>query len=430
MSAASSAPDVTAAAPTASNDAKTSAAAITRVWPDHPSVMRISRKSVMIGSTALITVIGGAFAYALQSKKEPQRTEVVTTTNRATAATLETAPKDYSQINKLGPPLPGDFGAALLALQQKESAPTALPPVSEGVSREISPPDPALQLAFQERDAARTSRLFLGGSVSSSTPATPETPALAGTTGLEALLQASSGTGATSASVSPTENIATSAVRPNDQSSKRAFLSAPVDRRTTASDRLSALVDPNVVQAGSIISAALITGIRSDIPGQITAQVTENVYDSPTGRILLIPQGAKLIGDYDSEISAGQSRVLLAWNRLILPDGRSILLDRQPGADGAGLAGLEDGVDYHLGGLVKAALISTVLGIGAELGSGGDNRLIRALRDGAQDSINQAGQQVIEKQLSVAPTLTIRAGFPVRVIVTKDLILEPIGDGR
>jgi hypothetical protein len=110
-----------------------------------------------------------------------------------------------------------------------------------------------------------------------------------------------------------------------------------------------------VLQAGAVISAALITGIRSDLPGQITAQVTENVYDSPTGKILLVPQGTRVIGQYDSGVGFGQRRVLLVWNRLIFPNGRSIVLERQPGADAEGYAGLEDGVDYHWGELFKAA---------------------------------------------------------------------------
>ncbi|MBP0574207.1 TrbI/VirB10 family protein, partial [Mycobacterium tuberculosis] len=91
----------------------------------------------------------------------------------------------------------------------------------------------------------------------------------------------------------------------------------------------------------------LITGIRSDLPGQITAQVTENIYDSPTGRILLIPQGTRVIGQYDNGVGFGQRRILLVWNRLIFPNGRSVVLERQPGADTQGYAGLEDGVDYH-----------------------------------------------------------------------------------
>ena len=179
-----------------------------------------------------------------------------------------------------------------------------------------------------------------------------------------------------------------------------------------------------VLQAGSIIPAALITGIRSDQPGLVTAQVTQNVYDSVTGRRLLIGQGARLIGDYQSDVGFGQRRVLLAWNRLILPDGRSIVLERQPAADPAGYAGLEDSVDYHWGGVVKAALVSTLLGIGGELGAGGESDLVRALRRGGQDSVDRAGEQVVSRELDVRPTLTIRPGYPVRVLVTRDIVLE------
>ena len=158
--------------------------------------------------------------------------------------------------------------------------------------------------------------------------------------------------------------------------------------------------------------------------------MTQNVYDSPTGRILLIPQGSRLIGDYDADVAFGQSRVLLAWNRLILPDGHSITLERQPGADPRGFAGLQDRTDYHWGSVIKAALVSTVLGVGAELGSGDDGNLVRALRRGSQDSINRAGEQIVSRELNVRPTLTIRPGFQVRVIVTRDLILSPSGDGQ
>src|SRR3546814_64683 len=146
---------------------------------------------------------------------------------------------------------------------------------------------------------------------------------------------------------------------------------------TVSGERLTAPASPSIVQAGSIIAAALITGIRSDLPGQITAQVMANVFDSPTGRILLIPQGARLIGEYDSEIAAGQTRVLLAWDRLIMPDGRSIVLERLPGADGAGFAGLQDGVNQHWGNLLKAAAVSTLLGLGAELGADSEDDLDR-----------------------------------------------------
>ena len=380
---------------------------------DPPRVMKLSRKAVMIGSGAVLALVGGAFAYALHTSSNAAPKELLNVQSRATADNLAGAPKDYSQIPKLGPPLPGDLGGPILNAQNKGEI-VPLPPVGGAVQPQAPAVDSARQLANQERDAARISRLFLGGASGASAAPSPD------------LSLASAGSAAAPGATPATANDGTT----SSPSGKRAFLNASADRRTTASDRLSAPVDPNVVQAGSIISAALITGIRSDIPGQITAQVTQNVYDSPTGHILLIPQGARLIGEYDSDISFGQNRVLLAWNRLILPDGRSILLDRQPGADSAGFAGLQDGVNYHWGSLAKAALISTVLGVGAELGSGSDDALTRALRTGTQDTINQSGQQIVRRQLNVTPTLTIRPGFPVRVIVTKDLILAPIGDRR
>ena len=179
-----------------------------------------------------------------------------------------------------------------------------------------------------------------------------------------------------------------------------------------------------------MIPAALLTGLRSDLPGPVTAQVTEDVYDSPTGKILLIPQGARLIGQYDAQIAFGQSRALLVWNRLIMPNGRSIVLERQPGADPEGYAGLEDEVDNHWGMLFKAAVLSTLLSVGAEAGTSQDeNNLVQAIRSGASNSISQTGQQIVQRQLNIQPTLTIRPGFPVRVIVTRDLVLTPYGHG-
>ena len=122
--------------------------------------------------------------------------------------------------------------------------------------------------------------------------------------------------------------------------------------------------------------------------------------------------------------------MLLAWDRLILPDGRSMVLERQPGADAAGYAGLQDRVNQHWGNLLKAAAISTLLGVGAELGVDGDDYLTRAIRRGTQTTINQSGQQIVRRQLNVQPTLTIRPGHPLRVVITRDLVLEPVGGAR
>ena len=227
----------------------------------------------------------------------------------------------------------------------------------------------------------------------------------------------------------PPQMVSDDTFTQNGQDRKLAFLGADVDRRTTSPDRVAAPASPYVLQAGNVIPASLITGIRSDLPGQITAQVTENVYDSPSGRFLLVPQGARLIGIYDSQVAFGQSRVLLVWTRLIMPNGASIVLERQAGADTAGYAGLEDQVDNHWGAQFQAALLSTLLGVGSQLGTGtgaGTNAdVITALRRGSSDSMNQTGQRAVQRNLNIQPTLTIRPGFPVRVIVNRDLVLQP-----
>jgi type IV secretion system protein VirB10 len=377
---------------------------------DPPRVMRLSRKALAIVGVAAGLGIGGSLIYALRPAGPREAKELYSTDSRAAEA-ITSGPKDYAQAPRLGPPLPGDLGRPIVSAQER-GANVPAPPI--GSQPGESDPraraeEAARQRAQQERDAARTSSVFLGGGA-------------AGAGGASMQLAASAAPAAPA--------TAEPAAPQGDQAGKRAFVAQAPNQRAVSLERLAAPASPNIVQAGSIIPAALITGIRSDLPGQITAQVTQNVYDSPTGRILLIPQGARLIGEYDSQIAAGQTRVLLAWDRLILPDGRSIVLERQPGADAGGYAGLQDGVDQHWGGVLKAAMISTLLGVGTELGSGNDSDLVRALRLGTQDTINQAGQQIVQRQLGIQPTLTIRPGYPLRVIVTRDLVMEPLGATR
>lgn len=384
-----------------------------RLRADPPRVMRLSRRTLTILGVVASAGIGAALIYALQPPGRQEAQELFSTEGRAGAGGLADAPADYSQVPQLGPPLPGDLGRPILSAQARgEDVPVPMiggAAAGPTASPQAGAAEAARQRAIQEGDAARMSQLFLGGA--SSAGATPTTPTLD-------IMSAALGGGAPAIIATPTP-------AGTGQDSQRAFLNAEVDRRTAASDRLTAPASPHVVQAGSIIPAALITGIRSDLPGQITAQVTQNVYDSATGRLLLIPQGSRLIGEYDSQVSFGQNRVLLAWDRLILPGGRSIVLERQPGADAAGFAGLQDRTDYHWRELAKAALISTLLGVGTELGADEDDDLTRALRRGTQDTINQTGQQIVRRQLNVQPTLTIRPGFPVWVIVTRDLVLGP-----
>lgn len=366
-----------------------------RLRAEPPRVTRLSRKMLAgVGAVALLG-IGGALIYALQTRDAgPASEELYSTENRPTADGLAGLPRDYTGP-VLGPALPGDLGRPILEAQNRGQ-----PVVPSTIA--TSTVDPEEQRRLAEEEAARLSGVFFQAGPRTATPSGTSMSGLAGL-GL--------GLGG----------------QPDGQNRHTDFLNGPVDRQTVAPDRVAPPASPYILQAGAVIPAALITGIRSDLPGQITAQVTENVYDSPTGSLLLIPQGTRIIGQYDDGVTFGQRRVLLVWNRLILPGGRSIVLERLPGADASGYAGLEDGVDYHWWDLAKAAALSTLLGIGTELATDDNDRLVRVIRDGAQDTINQAGQQIVQRQLQIAPTLTIRPGFPVRVIVTRDLVLEPYG---
>ncbi|WIW44543.1 TrbI/VirB10 family protein [Bradyrhizobium sp. 62B] len=377
-----------------------------RLRAEHPRVTRLSRKVLAGGSGLALLVIGGAVLWSLQNNRPRNQAadELYSTDHHTVADGIATLPKDYAgvprqPIPQLGPPLPGDLGRPILAAQGQS------PPVGL---------DPEQQRRDQEVEAARISHLF------ASTNGREMRPATASAVG-------SDRAGPLTATSSGEDGSAQSG-----QDHKLAFVNASVDRRTLSPDRITRPASPYILQAGTVIPGALITGIRSDLPGQITAQVTENIYDTPTGRFLLVPQGARLIGSYDSQVTFGQSRVLLVWTRLIMPNGRSIVLERQPGTDTAGYAGLEDQVDNHWGELFKAAALSTLLAVGTELGAGSDSNsndsaIIRALRHGASDSLNQTGQQVVRRSLNIQPTLTVRPGFPVRVLVNRDLILAPYG---
>lgn len=368
-----------------------------RLRTTRPPVTRVSRK-VLLGLGIVAAVgIGGALFVALQPNRQTTGgSELYNTNSRSTPGGLANLPRDYSGLRRaapqLGPPLPGDLGRPIL----NAGAP---PP---GIPTTAAPADPEKQRLIQERDAARTSHLF--AITNNRQDQNMESAPLPS---------------------SPTPSNARDA-DPATVDHKLAFLNGNVDRRTVSPDHVDAPASSYVLQAGAVIPAAFLTGLRSDLPGQVTAQVTEDVYDSPSGKILLIPQGARLVGQYDAQVAFGQSRALLVWNRLIMPNGRSIVLERQPGADPEGYAGLEDDVDNHWGELFKAAILSTLLSVGSEAGtSGNENDLVQAIRRGTSQGVNQAGQQVIGRSLNVQPTITIRPGFPVRVLVTRDLVLEP-----
>ena len=392
-----------------------------RLRPDRPRVTRLSRKVLIgLGAVSAIAVLG-ATIWALQpSRKTGVGAELYATGNKTMADGLANLPRDYTglphDVPQLGPPLPGDLGRPVVAAQEGSKPAGSLPSAATQV-------DADEQRRAQEREAARLSRLFADVSVRDQVAALPAI-------GAEPL---SSTAASSPAGAVPLQSGGGSGAdgRQNGQGEKLAFVSATSDEDVVSPDRLQAPASRYIVQAGTVIPGALLTGIQSDLPGQVLGQVTENVYDSPTGRFLLIPQGAKLVGLYDSQVTFGQSRVLMVWNRLIMPDGRSIVLEREPGTDPQGFSGLTDGVDQHWGELFKAALLSTLLSVGSEAGtSDQENALVQAIREGASNSISQTGNQVVGRELNIQPTLTIRPGFPMRVMVRRDLVLAPYISGK
>ena len=211
---------------------------------------------------------------------------------------------------------------------------------------------------------------------------------------------------------------------------KLSFLKSGPEKEIYNPHRVQDPVSPYQLMAGTVIGASLISGLNSDLPGFVIAQVTENVYDTVSGRHLLIPQGARIVGTYDNVVAFGQERALVVWQRIILPDGSSVIIDNLPATDTSGYAGLADEVDLHTWKLLKGVALATVLGVGSQLaigpssGSGGDSDLFKALEQSVQSTTNRAGQRLVERNLNVQPTITVRPGWPLRVIVHKDLVFR------
>lgn len=329
--------------------------------------------------------------------------------NTAPPDALAGLPSSYGDVPKLGPPLPGDLGRPILERERQ----LAMEGPAPGA-------DPAAQAAAAERErllaerrAARESGLLATQSQAPNLAAAVPSPAPTSPTAASAAKLA----------LDPASD-------PNDQQRKADFVSELDPRGDVNPHRVTRSPSPYLLSAGSVIAASLITGLRSDLPGLVTAQVTERIYDSATGRILLIPQGARLIGSYDSVAAFGQKRALIIWQRIIFPDGSSIRIDNAPATDPAGYAGLEDKVDFHTWSLLKGIALSTVLGVGTQLQFSGDTDLIQALRQSSQQNVSRAGDQLTMRNLQIQPTITVRPGAEVRLLVHRDLVLAPWKEGQ
>jgi len=360
------------------------------------------KRRMIVGSAAICsTALAGTIWLSLRPHASAPIEEAPFHEAKGPAETVKGLPADYSSVPELGPPLPGDLGRPILDRQRQLAA-----------QADASAPVPAQPDARIKRvediNAARQSQLLFGTA----------SPAGAG--------GAMSGLAAGDASVSSPAPLAADPDRdPNAQSRKLAFSAAGDTRGDVNPNRVTPSVSRYMISAGSVIPASLITGLRSDLPGLVTAQVTENVFDSATGHTLLIPQGARLIGAYDSVIAFGQSRALVVWQRIVWPDGSSIRLDNEPSTDQSGYGGVADKVDYHTWALLKGVAISTLLGAGTSFSLTGESDLVQAIRESAQQNAANAGNQITARNLQVQPTITIRPGFRIVLLVHRDLVLKP-----
>ena len=368
------------------------------------------KRGLLIGIAALGSgAILGVTMMALQGpalRIQEQAEELYNTERKSTPEGLAALPGDYSQVKprtpQLGPPLPGDLGRPILERQRQ----LGIAPGGSELSAEEQ------RLAQQAIQAKESGVFFRLENRQNTTEAVEN--------GQEARTQLTT-------VASPEGRLSLDPERDrNNRQRKLDFLSQRDTGGIYNPHALQVPVSPYQVMAGSVIAASLISGIDSDLPGLVVAQVIENVYDTVTGRTLLIPQGSRLIGTYDSVIAFGQSRALLVWQRIVLPDGSSIEIDNLPAADTAGYAGLEDEVDHHTWRLIKGIALATLLGVGTELSLGSDESdLVRAIRESTQRNVNRAGQRIAEKNLNIQPTVTVRPGWPLRIVVHRDLVLRP-----
>jgi type IV secretion system protein TrbI len=373
------------------------------------------KKSVIIGGSALTSAALVAVAWMSLSPATfhlvAEGNKPVATDRKGVPDALAGAPKTYGDIPKLGPPLPGDLGKPILDRQRE------LAIASEGV-----PPVSSTGSAEQAAEAERQRLIAEQKSVREASVMVQRTGAIAQFTDAPS----QSVTNDIASSVAEGSPVIPSDTDPNAQQHKLSFLNNPDARANINPHSLTPAPSPWTLSAGTVISASLITGLNSDLPGFVSAQVTENARDSTTGKTILIPQGSRLIGKYDSVVAFGQRRALVVWQRIILPDGSSINIDNMPATDTAGYAGLADKVDVHSWQLLKGIGLSTLLGVGTQLSFGSsESDLVRAVRESAQQNGDRVGQQITAKALDIQPSITVRPGWPLRVVVHKDIILQP-----
>ena len=411
---------------------------------NRPAVTRISRRALLMvglcgGALALIVLVLGLGDHGPAHKNASAEENA----NRPSGPieSVKDLPSDYSfDVNRMAPvretivrqaaatTLPAVAQDPALAQALRELAEQRRKLLEEKLKEQQAALDSPLEFA-QIRSGASPGALGASATMAMPSPTTMPTLVMLGPDAHHAAMMGMSGGGGLGNQDASTPGLPSDGILQNHQQEKETFLTSATAVEPYLSKPLLSPISKYELKAGSVIPAALLTAINTDLPGEVIGQVTENVYDSATGKYLLIPQGARLLGKYQSLVTNGQNRALLVWQRLIYPNGDSIVLDGMPGVDESGMAGLSDKVDYHAVKLAESVALTTALAYAGNLardpksssGYGGSD----VVGDSVAQQANRIGEKIIDRQLDVQPTITVRAGWPLRVLVNKDLVLAP-----
>jgi type IV secretion system protein VirB10 len=381
-----------------------------------PFVKRFNRKTVGIFLGAITLVVILAFATALNRgalyRAANQSAAETTTAAPAAADTINGLPGSYGDAPRLGPPVPGEVGSMMPGTVASPTAAGDMGPTTpSGATSASRPGAPGDTEEVKLAARAREGRFGFSGTGGSS-----GVGAAIGS-GLERFTGGGSPAMPLNSGLQKGDRDAD-----NRQDDKQEFLERDRPARWELKDRLHKPTSPYTLFAGTVIPGVLITGINSDLPGQIEGQISQNVYDTVRGEHLILPQGTKLLGSYDSRIVYGQVRVLVVWTRIIRPDGSNIDLEGMPGVDLSGYAGLTGNVDRHLGRLLTAVLLGSVIQAGTNAGTSYTDPTFAGLaRQGAGQGVNEATQQIVRKELQLQPTIEVPPGARFTVFTTRDI---------
>jgi len=383
-------------------------------------VTRINRKVLIGGVAVVLILISGLVLIALSppSLRGLKPEELINVESKPITDRLARLPATYDGV----------------PVEEKAKE----VPLPAGVPKLTLPPDPRDEAKRIEADRlvrmatqARESQVFFRLQLKAPPAGPSASPASYGDPDPRSAVAESEATRSVMRAAERARTLASGDLEPlgtdaTDATRKLSFLKAGPETDIYNRHGLKTPASLYQLMAGTVIAASLVSGLNSDLPGFVIAQVTENIFDTVSGRFLLIPQGSRLIGRYDNVVAFRQERALVVWQRIIRPDGSSIVIDNLPATDTGGYAGLADEVDLHTWQMLKGVALATVLGVGSELAFGSsDDDLVRALQLSTQSTTNRAGQRLIERNLNVQPTITVRPGWPLRVIVHKDLVLSP-----